>query len=108
MKKKIFNLALMILTLAIVGTVTFGITRNEMQKAQDNTYATTTIVVDVDYVNDTVACEDCNGNVWEMYGAEDWQAGDFATLTMNTCGTTNIYDDEIINARYSGNVEGLE
>ena len=71
-------------------------------------YSITTVVVEVNEQDNLVACEDCNGNIWTFYGVEDWQEGDFATLTMNTCGTVNIYDDEIVTARYSGNVEDLK
>lgn len=51
---------------------------------------------------DVVECVDGAGNVWEFFGCEDWQEGDFAALLMNDKGTPSIYDDEIITARYAG------
>lgn len=67
---------------------------------EGNYYALTCEVVEVDRDNDTVTCEDYNGNLWEFYGAEDWQEGDCASLLMWDCGTASVYDDEIHAARY--------
>lgn len=69
-------------------------------------YALTTKVVALDEENDVVTCRDFNGNLWEFYGCEDWAIGDIASLLMNDSTTANIYDDEIINARYNGYFEG--
>lgn len=74
--------------------------------SQPTAYATTTVVVDCDKENDIVVCEDYNGERWEFSGVEDWQMNDVATLTMNTRGTEDIHDDEILSARYSGNMAG--
>ena len=60
----------------------------------------------VDREADVVECVDGAGNVWEFFGCEDWQEGDFAALLMNDKGTPSIYDDEIITARYAGIFEG--
>ena len=60
----------------------------------------------VDREADVVECIDGAGNVWEFFGCEDWQEGDFAALLMNDKGTPSIYDDEIITARYAGTFEG--
>ena len=76
--------------------------------AKSETYLLNTIVQEVNKETDTVTCIDYNGNLWEFYGVEDWQKGDFATMMMNTCGTINIFDDEIIKVEYNGNVEGLK
>lgn len=111
-KREILQRVEIILIIAIA--VGLGVGRyvwehNSKPEAKNlETYAITTVVVEINEQDDLVACEDCNGNVWTFYGVEDWQNGDFATLTMNTCGTADIYDDEIVTARYSGNVEGLK
>ena len=76
--------------------------------AKSETYPLNTIVQEVNKETDTVTCIDYNGNLWEFYGVKDWQEGDFATMIMDTCGTTNIFDDEIIKVEYNGNVEGLK
>ena len=74
---------------------------------EGKTYALTTQVVQVDYENDLVVCEDFNGNLWEFEGTEDWMYGDIASLVMNDMGTPEIYDDEIVSARYSGYFDGF-
>ena len=63
-------------------------------------YAKAAIVTSVDRAADAVTFEDCNGNLWEWEGVEDWAVGDGAALLMNNHGTKNIYDDEIISAKY--------
>ena len=73
-----------------------------------NTYVLHGQVVDVNKEEDAVACADYDGNLWEFYGVEDWKKGDFVTMIMDTCGTTNIFDDEIVKVEYNGNVEGLK
>lgn len=69
-------------------------------------YALTTVVVNLDAENDVVTCKDFNGNLWEFEGCSDWAIDDIATLLMNDKGTRNIYDDEMIRARYQGTFEG--
>ena len=69
-------------------------------------YPLTVRVSTIDREADTVECVDGAGNVWEFFGCEDWQEGDFAALLMNDKGTSSIYDDEIITARYAGTFEG--
>ena len=72
-----------------------------LNHGESNLYALTTVVIEVDRDNDTVTCEDYNGNLWEFYGAEDWVEGDCASLLMNSQGTQKIYDDTIEGAKYS-------
>lgn len=93
--KKIFSiLPFILITLAFVSCL------------KPTYYALTTVVVELDEENDIVTCEDFNGNLWKFYGCEDWTIGDIASLLMNDSTTANIYDDEIINARYNGYFEG--
>jgi hypothetical protein len=69
-------------------------------------YSLTTVVVDVDYDNDIVTCEDFNGNHWDFFGCEDWIEGDIASMVMYKNGTWFIYDDEIIAVNYCGWFDG--
>jgi hypothetical protein len=55
----------------------------------------------VEIKDDLVYMIDWNGNEWIWEGAEDWNIGDFAAATMNTNGTEIIYDDIIVNLRYT-------
>lgn len=79
----------------VVETVATGILR-----ATGAEYAKAAIVTNIDRVADVVTFEDCTGNLWDWEGAEDWDVGDGAALLMNSRGTKNIYDDEIISAKY--------
>ena len=63
----------------------------------------TVTVVDCDL--DKVYFADTKGNIWVEYGAEDWEEGDLAALTMFDNGTPDcIYDDVIVGARYNGSL----
>jgi hypothetical protein len=64
-------------------------------------YALTTKVVDLDFENDLVTCEDCNGNLWQFFGVEDWEIEDGASLLMNDSGTPEIWDDVIESVRFN-------
>ena len=64
-------------------------------------YASTTVVVDINYDTDTVVCEDSAGYVWEFYGAENWCIGDVCSMVMCDNGTPSILDDTIESVRYS-------
>lgn len=69
-----------------------------------NLYALTTMIIEVNHVEDYVVCLDFNGNEWIFEGVEDWCIHDFASLLMWDNETDNIEDDIIINAFYSGYV----
>lgn len=97
MTKTIIALAL-IIALAFTVSIIAGLYGT---KTESKIYPLTTKVLRVDYENDIVVCIDCNSNFWEFEGAEDWEAEDCATLLMNDKGTEDIFDDEIISAKYS-------
>lgn len=70
-------------------------------------YPLTVQVIELDCEGDIVTCVDGADNLWEFYGVEDWQTGDFASLLMDDNGTPNtIYDDVITMAHYAGTFEG--
>lgn len=67
------------------------------------TYPHCGVVCSVNYEEDTVACADPQGNIWEFYGCEDWACGDIVAMTMSDAGTPEtIYDDEILSVKYCG------
>jgi len=107
MKDFITALLIIVLVFALIALCVFIATHGQRPDdigknlANGWYYALTACVVEVDRDNDTVLCEDSTGNLWEFYGAEDWQESDCASLLMNSKGTATIYDDEIENARYS-------
>ena len=96
--------AIIVLVVVLVSTLC-GVLMNQLLNPA-NIYALTTKVVELDRENDIVVCEDFNGNLWEFYGCEDWQIDDVASLLMDDNGTSTIYDDEIVSARYNGTFEG--
>ena len=100
--------ALIAMLTAFVGTLTAPADENLAQPVNENIYALTTQVVQVDYENNVVVCQDFNGNLWEFSDCEDWMYGDIASLVMNDMGTPEIYDDEIVAPpRYSGWFDGF-
>lgn len=76
---------------------------NNLEKTPEipQNYALTVKVVSIDLENDLVTCEDCNGNLWQFFGVEDWEVGDSASLLMNDSGTPEIWDDVIENVKYN-------
>ena len=70
-------------------------------KVEVKQYPSVAIVVDVNYESNVVALQDSNGEILAFTGTEDWMVGDVAALIMSDNGTEKVYDDEIIDARYS-------
>ena len=55
----------------------------------------------VDEKTDTFRIVDDAGDIWEVYGIEDFQVGDNVAMIMDTNGTENwIYDDIVLSVRY--------
>lgn len=107
MKDFITALLIIVLVFALIALCIFIVTHGQKPKdiGENLTngwyYALTTKVVAIDQEADIVTCEDCNGNLWEFYGVEDWEVGDCASLLMESHGTAKIEDDTIRDARFS-------
>ena len=71
-------------------------------------YPQTFFVNDIDHAQDMLILIDFNGNEWLWSGIEDYEKGDIIAAIMEDNGTEIIYDDTIINIRYSGYIEGWE
>lgn len=66
-------------------------------------YAKSTIVININYDDDLVTVQDFSGNTWQFFGCEDWAEGDICALIMDNNGTSDtIYDDFITNTNYCG------
>ena len=74
--------------------------------ASAETYPVTMVVVSVDYDADEVALLDYNGDIWVIFGCDDWSVYDIAAVIMDDHDTTVIYDDEVVNVRYDGWLDG--
>lgn len=65
-----------------------------------NTYPATMEVTDIE--NDVVTIQTSTGIVYQFTGAEDLVVGDLVSLIMDSKGTKEILDDEILQVRYAG------
>lgn len=74
-----------------------------MEKQIKNLYPLSARIVSINETADEITAEDSNGNLWGFTGTEDYALGDTVALIMNSKGTRNIKDDEIVSSRYSGN-----
>ena len=63
-------------------------------------YPTTMQVIDIS--GDVVTLETATGFVYQFTGAEDYSENDLVSCIMFSNGTTDITDDIILTARYSG------
>lgn len=63
-------------------------------------YPTTMQITDIS--GDVVTLETSTGFVYQFTGAEDYSENDLVSCIMFSNGTTNITDDIILSARYSG------
>ena len=58
-------------------------------------YQNVGIVVEVEEGN-LITVRDIEGELWQFYGAGDWQTDDLLVMWMNDVDTITIYDDEIM------------
>ena len=73
--------------------------------ARADIYAQTFVIVETDTLHDVITMIDFVGNKWEWNGVEDWICGDLVSALMDDNNTEIIYDDIILNIRYSGWIE---
>ena len=99
-------IAILLIALALTPVVYVAVYTHNTNR-ETNLYPTTTVVYELDQENDLVTVEDANGNLWQFEGCEDWDVNDICSILMDDCGTTSIYDDEIVMVRYSGTTEGF-
>lgn len=92
---------LIILTIAAVLTLIFC----SQSSASGKEYPQTFIVSAIDKDADIMYLETFSGMVYTWEGVEDWQVKDVAAAIMNDNGTPAIYDDEILDLKYSGWIE---
>jgi hypothetical protein len=67
------------------------------------TYTREMTVMEINAAEDVVVLVDTEGHEWSFYGVENWLVGDNCTCTMDSKGTADITDDEIIFTTYKGN-----
>lgn len=107
MKNVITAIAIVLVLSALFSVIAFAIVHGDKPKDIGTNltngwyYALATKIVETNRETNVVTCEDCNGNLWEFYGVEDWEVGDNANLLMNSKGTAKIEDDEICGVTYA-------
>lgn len=72
--------------------------------AYADTYAQPAIIVDIDIVEDLVILVDARGQEWAVYGADEFDIGDFVWVTFEDYNTEKLEDDEIIDMEFDGYV----
>lgn len=75
-------------------------------------YPLTGIVTEVQEVDKdtdlvTMACANGNQFSWYTDSTDDWFINDLASCIMNSNGTDEVYDDEIVDAHYTGTLDQL-
>ena len=64
-------------------------------------YPNAGVIESVDEKTDTFRIVDDAGDIWKMYGIEDFQVGDNVAMIMDSNGTEDtIYDDIVLSVRY--------
>lgn len=68
-----------------------------------------TEVQEVDKDTDLVTMTTANGNQFSWYAdsIDDWFINDLVSCIMNSNGTDEVYDDEIVDAHYVGTLDQL-
>lgn len=74
-------------------------------------YPLTGIVTEVKRIEDldlvTMTCANGNQFSWYTDSTDDWLINDLASCIMNSNGTDEVYDDEIVDAHYVGTLDQL-
>ena len=73
----------------------------EHEATADSIYTEDAVITEIYTEEDLVICVDSMGNEWGFYGAEGWQVGEHAMLTMDACGTASVLDDVVASAQHT-------
>lgn len=86
-----------------VVTILTALTFISCTPVQSETYTREMTVTEINTAEDVVVVVCTEGHEWAFYGVENWLVGDECTCTMDSKGTADITDDEIIFTTYKGN-----
>lgn len=100
-KKIVSSIALVVVLFAILTLWGFTVyTQLANNTVTENTdYILHAEIVEVNEKNNAVLCESEDGNLWEFFGADDWNTGDFVLLLMTTKDLNNPEENEIVSVR---------
>lgn len=99
MKSKLF------ITATLTATIMTSLSIHPQAKEIPDTsglYPMTAIVTELDSEDDIIYVTTATGNEFTFFGCEDYYIGDYVSLIMWDNGTSSVYDDEILEVRYSG------
>lgn len=105
--KNLIITALLSACATFVVTVTVCQVKTE-KYVQENLYARTGIVTEVDRKADFVIAKCANGNKYRCYGASDYEIGDIVSLIAKQNHTEIVTDDDVVSHRYDGFIELLQ
>lgn len=94
-KPMIISFALMVLALCMMVAYSNGYGHGAAMK-QSSTYAMAGYVVEVDESLDQIAIENTAGEIYIWGSAKWWQVNDIVAITMDSMGTSDITDDQIL------------
>lgn len=100
MKRLLTLVLVLILSASFLACAGDATTAHTTTTTEGTLYSKQGQVIAIDTESDTVTLVDTQGDAWTFIGAEGWQAGDTITCTMHTQGTTDTYDDAIIDATH--------
>lgn len=109
MKRNMIGIAITVtmmlasITLTSLCNVDNTVKANDTNKtvSYDNIYVSKGTVINTNEDLDIVSVVDCDGEVFEFYGVEDWFVDDNCLLVMNNNNTKDITDDIIIRTIYT-------
>lgn len=87
----------------LAAIVLTALTLTSCAPIQGETYTREMTVTEINTTEDIVVLACTEGHEWAFYGVENWLVGDNCTCTMDSKGTKDITDDEIIFTTYKGN-----
>lgn len=89
-------------SLITIISIMAGSAGNTYFKSYEDIYPETAIVQEANTETDIVTVETFNGNLFQFYGVEDYQAGDIVSMIMDSNKTEAVNDDIILSVKYSG------
>lgn len=88
-------------SMLIIGFLCGSAYGNRNHTYTSNLYPISTKVIILDYTTNKVTVQQTNGTLWAFYGCDDWELNDNCNLIMDNNGTPEVYDDIIVDYRYS-------
>jgi hypothetical protein len=101
MKTLKVSLIAMVLTLTIIIGCAFALPAQAEKLEKERFIA---IVINLDFENNSVIIISQDGNIWESDNPARYSFGDIVMVTVNTKGTAQYSDDEIIKVKKCGHI----